>query len=417
MICQICQAECNGPKGLGLHINKTHNLSPKEYYDKYLRKPDEGMCGCGKEVPFGSLGRGYEGKHCSQQCMLNIFQAKRITDERIRAGQIPVESRVVCQICDRQWGGLSSLGVHITRTHQMSTKDYYDKYLKKDSKEGVCLECGKPTFFQDMGAGYPNKYCSMSCNKAESKRAHSRELQEERDKRKADVQTCRICGQRVIGFKGLSNHVNQKHATSSQQYYDAYLAKLKEGLCQRCGKPTRFESLNKGYFDYCSIQCNNQSEKFKAMMSKVSSRVPGRLKGRPSPRKGTELPFDHVKNIRLAAIKRAEEHCLKYGHEFPTRGNAEVLFMEVLQHCSPHKIDFNFRPCGYIVDGYIHELKLVVEFDEVYHDSAEQQAKDRLRENNIRCEVPNIRFFRVREADWSADPQHVINDFGNVVYP
>jgi very-short-patch-repair endonuclease len=91
--------------------------------------------------------------------------------------------------------------------------------------------------------------------------------------------------------------------------------------------------------------------------------------------------------------------------------------MEVLQHCCPHKIDLDFRPCGYIVDGYVHELKLVIEFDEAYHDSPEQQIKDHQREENIAREVPAIRFFRVREADWSADPQRAINDFGNVVYP
>ena len=66
MICKICGKELSG-KGLGSHLT-THKISAKEYYDKYLKQPNEGICPvCGKETPFLKISRGYQ-KCCSQSC-------------------------------------------------------------------------------------------------------------------------------------------------------------------------------------------------------------------------------------------------------------------------------------------------------------------------------------------------------------
>lgn len=49
---------------LSLHAKFKHLLKPKEYYDKYLRKPDEGICPvCGKETTFDGIRDGYR-KYC-----------------------------------------------------------------------------------------------------------------------------------------------------------------------------------------------------------------------------------------------------------------------------------------------------------------------------------------------------------------
>ena len=42
--CKICGLESSSYNGLSHHITKTHNISNKEYYDKYLLKDNENIC-------------------------------------------------------------------------------------------------------------------------------------------------------------------------------------------------------------------------------------------------------------------------------------------------------------------------------------------------------------------------------------
>ena len=64
-----------------------------------------------------------------------------------------------CEICNREFSVLSGLGVHISRTHNMTSHDYYDKYIKRPD-EGKCLYCGKDTEYNKWS--YKN-YCNRSC--------------------------------------------------------------------------------------------------------------------------------------------------------------------------------------------------------------------------------------------------------------
>ena len=64
MICEICGKEFVGMA----HINKKHNINVKEYYDRYIKQQNEGICHvCGKPTAFIGLKLGYA-KHCSTKC-------------------------------------------------------------------------------------------------------------------------------------------------------------------------------------------------------------------------------------------------------------------------------------------------------------------------------------------------------------
>lgn len=73
----------------------------------------------------------------------------------------PTIKKFTCQICGRTIGGHAT-GLHI-KSHGMTTREYYDIYLKKP-EEGICINCGKPTNFQSMFYGYA-KCCSQTCQK------------------------------------------------------------------------------------------------------------------------------------------------------------------------------------------------------------------------------------------------------------
>ena len=67
MICNICNKEF---KSISRHI-KLHNITAKEYYDRYIKKIDEGICPvCEKETPFLSFSKGYQ-THCCAKCAQN----------------------------------------------------------------------------------------------------------------------------------------------------------------------------------------------------------------------------------------------------------------------------------------------------------------------------------------------------------
>ena len=61
---------------------------------------------------------------------------------------------VSCEICGRDFGDLNKLSKHF-RVHKISSKDYYDKYLKKDDEDicnrSVCFEITK---FCSLKEGY-----------------------------------------------------------------------------------------------------------------------------------------------------------------------------------------------------------------------------------------------------------------------
>ena len=71
MKCQICNKDF---KILGRHIRSFHSLMPKEYYDKYLKKENEGICVvCGRQTLYSrNIKRGYH-IFCSVNCGASYY--------------------------------------------------------------------------------------------------------------------------------------------------------------------------------------------------------------------------------------------------------------------------------------------------------------------------------------------------------
>lgn len=139
MKCEICGNEFVKANGLVRHIRQYHHMSDKDYYDSYCRQDGEGLClTCGKSTSFLYFSIGYE-KYCSVDCNPNA-------DVK------------VCAICKKRLFNLKTLSQHL-KEHNITPKDYYDIYLKKDG-EGACVVCGRPTKFKQMRY-FP--HCSISC--------------------------------------------------------------------------------------------------------------------------------------------------------------------------------------------------------------------------------------------------------------
>jgi hypothetical protein len=69
-----------------------------------------------------------------------------------------------CEICGKEFVNPIGLSVHLTKEHTdiISKKEYYDKFLKKET-EGECYFCGNEAIFKSITNGY-HKICnSKNC--------------------------------------------------------------------------------------------------------------------------------------------------------------------------------------------------------------------------------------------------------------
>lgn len=68
---------------------------------------------------------------------------------------------MICSICNKEFKTYVGLSCHIRQSHNISSKEYYDKYIKKEG-EGFCEICQKPTSFRNFHIGY-SRFCCGKC--------------------------------------------------------------------------------------------------------------------------------------------------------------------------------------------------------------------------------------------------------------
>ena len=69
MVCQLCHSFTHTKPYLFRHIQNTHKVPIKEYYDKYIKLPKEGLCRiCGKPTHW-SIAHHCYGNYCSRVCV------------------------------------------------------------------------------------------------------------------------------------------------------------------------------------------------------------------------------------------------------------------------------------------------------------------------------------------------------------
>lgn len=92
--CKICNKEFGSYTGLASHINLIHKITSKDYYIKYLKTQNEGICPvCGKETNWFSLRKGFR-KHCSRTCSTadpEVYKLKSETEFKNTGYHSPME--------------------------------------------------------------------------------------------------------------------------------------------------------------------------------------------------------------------------------------------------------------------------------------------------------------------------------------
>lgn len=68
---------------------------------------------------------------------------------------------MICDICNKEFKTYVGLSCHIRQSHNITSQEYYDKYIRKEG-EGFCNVCQKPTSFRNFHIGY-SRFCCGKC--------------------------------------------------------------------------------------------------------------------------------------------------------------------------------------------------------------------------------------------------------------
>ncbi|MCK9429519.1 MAG: NUMOD3 domain-containing DNA-binding protein [Candidatus Omnitrophica bacterium] len=107
-------------------------------------------------------------------------------------------------------------------------------------------------------------------------------------------------------------------------------------------------------------------------------------------RKHTE---DSKRKLRLSTISYIQKRC---GGISPRVGRNEKRLLDDLEKIFKMKIERQYKVNGYFIDGYIKELNLAIEVDEIVHTNNIYKTKDILREKEIK-EKLGCKFLRIKD--------------------
>jgi 5-methylcytosine-specific restriction endonuclease McrA len=187
---------------------------------------------------------------------------------------------VKCEICGKEFKRYKSLSCHL-RKHNTTSKEYYDKFLKKNG-EGICPVCGKETNFYGMKKGYA-KFCSNRCaNSKENNPMWGKHCSEEAKQKIS------------IANKGEKNHNYGKHLSEETK---KKLSQANKGKHHSEETKKKISDAHKG--EKNSFYGKHHTEKTKKKLSDAN-------KGENHPNYGKHLSEETKKKISDA---NKGKHC------------------------------------------------------------------------------------------------------------
>jgi len=164
-----------------------------------------------------------------------------------------------------------------------------------------------------------------------------------------------------------------------------------------------------------------QSEEHKKKLSEVRKGKPTWNKGKKMSSEwkervsknflGKKHTSEYKKKMRLYAIKRIEDQILNGEPLTPCIGEEERNFLNQSENILNLKIYRQFSICGYFVDGYIPELNLAFEFDEIKNHK--NYKKDLQRQKQIEKEL-RCTFFRITDEEWKDKRQKILDQIRRI---
>ncbi len=346
------------------------------------------------ETKVSNVKRG-GGKYCSRDCYRN-----RTTESKNYV-------TVNCKNCGKEFktwmawlrkGG----GKHC------STICMAESYKKVEKRK--VFACGNEFYFQRsrMDRGDVGKYCSLKC----------------RDSGKSIIKNCVICNKRFKALVLYEGTDLEKKYCSLQCYWKSIEKEKVQFICKHCKKPF---CVLKSYLkhkpaSYCSNQCSSEAQKKRVSVKcdfcgKVFEKKEcysnginycSQLCKGKAQRSGTIRHCEYCGSefyIRPSEIKKGAERSFKVGRfcsQECYKKSCEPTGLELEGKTILQEIGINFKEQvkigSYIVDVFIPEKNVVIEWDGVYwHSLPDRVFSDKKKNNYLKSK--GLRLLRFDEVE------------------
>lgn len=353
---------------------------------------------------------------------------------------------IECEICKKIYKDFRGFYSHISKSHQLTSKQYYDIYLKKE-KENYCKICNKETTFINGRIGY-HRYCSPKCASSDIELQNS-------------IKKTMMLRYGVKNIFHKSDYIKQcclnKLGVDSAMKLEATKQKIKQKFLIKYGvdNPNKLESVKRKkietYLDRYGVESQNQIKEVKykkkiTCLKNFGVESPLQSKDIQSKYKATSLLKFGVDNVfklkdkieqsridsfgsenyaktfkgrqicRENAIRLVEIQKLNNEPLGPRIGINERECLNELQKFSSFQIKKNQKIIGYFPDGYIEELKLIIEFDERYHfkDNYLTYSERDIQKDKDYLNI-GLKIFRIKENEWNENPLNIIHQFKKLI--
>jgi hypothetical protein len=364
------------------------------------------------------------------------------------------ENKIECKICEREFKYLKFLSKHI-KYHNISSEEYYNKYLKKSDLDGICLTCKNKIRFLGL-YGY-HKYCSNKCAQS------ALEIQEKKKKTclknngtfwpiqsKKVQEKGKITSQKNFGtnnpmqsekgkklqIQGVRKSLGVDYAMQSKEIQKKYKQNYKEktGYELPSQNPEIIEKMKQTVSNR-TLQQNKEIIKKRRQTNIRKYNGPSPYSSKEVQEKGKQTSIknygyeswtqtqDGRKFFRVKAIKETETRKLNNEPLMPNIGLLERECLNEFEKIFGIKIIRNDHCFAYIIgripDGHLEKYPtIVILFDEGHHfiDKKEQLIYN---ENSTRetkdYESIGITVFRISIKRWLENKEEIIISFKELV--
>lgn len=400
-ICEICGEKFENGYKFGRHLKTTENLSSREYYDLYIKKEGEGVCGvCGNPTQYDTLGNGYF-RFCNGSCAALGSKSQKQKTCFDRYGVSNYAKLDECQdkkkkTCLEKYG--VSHYAKLDECQDKKKKTCLEKYGKNNvSQVEEFKEKRVNTFVERFGVDNPWKSEDV---KNKIKNTNMEKYGHE----------CSALNDKVIEKKieTLKQKYGVDHYSKTQEY--------KEQIISTCQDRYGVDNV---------FQLDSTKEKSKeTSIDKYGTNFPSQSEDVQKKIKQTLIKNHGVDNYsktdefrelaRNLLINDIEQRLLNGEPLGPRIGELERECLNSLADVCNYEIKRQFRMNGFFLDGYISELNLAVEFYEIWHGKPKHSARDTYRENFLKRKS-NCKFFIVLEKNWLYNREAIINEFKNEI--
>jgi len=300
---------------------------------------------------------------------------------------------LVCGICERKYKRLNQLSRHIQIFHEISRKNYYDRFYKREI-EGICKNpaCDNKTNFIGLSHGYYD-YCSVGCNSSDQRVKFKKEqicLKKYNVKNPSQVEQFKKKSQNTclknLGVKNPSQSevikekrketMFDRYGVGSALQLDIFLEKFKE-------------TMMKKYNVKHALQLEEFLEKFRqSMLEKYGVENFSQTEEWINQMKNGQAAYmnSFIKNPSIPQVKTFE--------------NVKDLYEDAI---------LNYQLGKYSLDIGIESIKLDIEYDgSRYHQDVEYDSR---RDKEIKSQDWSV----LRYRDYVPSKEQLIEDISHII--